>query len=432
MNSKDNLGERLGDVSTISGAWVFTMNHGIDDQQSVNIIIKDLLDAIHETDIYTEVPLEQDVTKFEFPKSIEQAIGGAGKASLKTMFWAAYQLANSLQQPVVLPKKLLHTLRSSRSNPSPPLSELLNPSNRRTIIETFQWRSEDLLAIRNECKSRKMTITHILAAFMLCASAVFVNGESGGGGEDGANGQPLEGTGGKGQVAYSEPVDTLRFLLSVGLRPYGDRTTEQAGVSGGKSPSSSDFTGGTVACAGGAVDFCVKVTAKERQAYRRLIQEKHSPGAVSVEDLEGIWELARHCQKKANFLFENDLVPESVRLFDFGMRLIPILQAVEMDAGNPETLGRGYTCGVSNVGVVDFLVGDTNKGAGERLAVEAVYYGTSHARNGVLLQLSCQTVKNRLCGCLQFPYPIVSEENAALVSDNLSEAVSRFAEKYTN
>lgn len=56
------------------------------------------------------------------------------------------------------------------------------------------------------------------------------------------------------------------------------------------------------------------------------------------------------------------------------------------------------------------------------MAVEEAYFATSHARNGVLFQLSCMTVKDmvgdgsgtsgRLCGCLQFTDPITSAEEA--------------------
>ena len=52
------------------------------------------------------------------------------------------------------------------------------------------------------------------------------------------------------------------------------------------------------------------------------------------------------------------------RLFGLGMQYADILSIVEAEAKNPSTLGRGYTCGVSNVGVVKLpsLPQPTNEG----------------------------------------------------------------------
>jgi hypothetical protein len=92
-----------------------------------------------------------------------------------------------------------------------------------------------------------------------------------------------------------------------------------------------------------------------------------------------------------------------------------------MEAANPSSLGRGYSCGVSSVGVIDFDdVRLDNKG----VRVEEAYYGTSHSRNGVLCLLSCMTVRDTFTGCLQFPYPIVSKEMATKVKLSVESLLS--------
>ena len=121
-------------------------------------------------------------------------------------------------------------------------------------------------------------------------------------------------------------------------------------------------------------------------------------------------------------------------------RFVDILQAVEIAGNNKLTLGREYSCGVSNVGVV--MLNKENKlnkdkkenknnifsnifskvirnSASDVLAPIAAYYGTSHSRNGVLCQLSCQTLDGELFGCLQFPDPIISQSNAKIYCQKL-------------
>jgi len=78
-----------------------------------------------------------------------------------------------------------------------------------------------------------------------------------------------------------------------------------------------------------------------------------------------------------------------------------------MAAADPSALGREYSCGVSNVGVADILPLNSID-INDELRPKEVYYGTSHARNGVLCQLSCQTMNGELFGCLQFPEPILT------------------------
>lgn len=137
-----------------------------------------------------------------------------------------------------------------------------------------------------------------------------------------------------------------------------------------------------------------------------------------------------------------------------------LLKAVENDAASSVTLGRSYSCGVSNVGVVKFescIMSDreshissgstidvavtvatdataTTSGTiesvssgsqAETLSVSGAYYGTSHSRNGVCSLLSSMTINSRLCACLQFTKPITTEEEADRYRDALIAIISQ-------
>jgi hypothetical protein len=131
---------------------------------------------------------------------------------------------------------------------------------------------------------------------------------------------------------------------------------------------------------------------------------------------------------------------------------IDILKAVEIDANNKQSLGRGFTCGVSNMGIVSFDSDDNehikhnhqhqhqhdhghnqppstpnshlphhddhdddnnnNNNKQAIVSVESGYYGTSHSRNGVLCQLSTMTINDQLHGCIQFTHPLVTDDDA--------------------
>jgi hypothetical protein len=276
----------------------------------------------------------------------------------------------------------------------------------------------------------------------------------------------------------------LRFLLAVGLRPFGDPAYLAGKQRAGKQ---TDFTGagsGTVACAAGALDFGVPINATVQSAASQVFNidadarllcmlnddesNELSADTKCVADCEDeflryYWGVARYCRDMGRRLVDDwAFVPESVRLFGFGMDSpVDILKAVEIDARS-NTLGRGFTTGVSNMGVVTFegaplppatpaaaaavvleqggskesssinssssesssspmvenflsmfKIGSSSsigsKGKAGPLAdlrVESGYYGVSHGRNGVLCLLSTMTVNGRLSGCLQFTSPL--------------------------
>ena len=70
------------------------------------------------------------------------------------------------------------------------------------------------------------------------------------------------------------------------------------------------------------------------------------------------------------------------------------------------------------MGVVKF-----NNDESESIFVEKGFYGTSHSRNGVLCLLSSMTINDCLSGCIQFVGPLVDEDEADQVVENLLQVL---------
>ena len=64
-------------------AWVFCVNHGIDDQQSINIVVSDLLSFIGDEELSINVKA--------FPPSMEEAVAPQ-LPGLNTLLWSLFQL----------------------------------------------------------------------------------------------------------------------------------------------------------------------------------------------------------------------------------------------------------------------------------------------------------------------------------------------------
>jgi hypothetical protein len=408
--------------SSKRSAWVFCFNHGTDDQQSVNIIVKDLLEYIYSNDkgienndLSTEIKEGHAPMKngFAFPKCVEDAIAPE-VPSWKTFKWSIFQLQNQAASAMILPS----ILRIQE--------KYLNPDNRSTFLEYFNLTKEETTALRLACRSNGVTITMALSAAILCLTSSFFQNNVD---ENG--------------VQEALVTKKLRFLLSVGLRSYGmpDMTDTVPSVISStsndkemtqdkKNSAMGDWTGGTVACASGAVDFVVPVpgsiTNETRNIYDKL---KMSNGwgfdtnvALDKEAWVDFWTIAKSCKEKAKDVIEGEnFIPESVRLFGLGMKYVDILKVVEEEARSPVTIGRGYSCGVSNVGIADLP--KIPLGSSNNFRVVEAYYGTSHARNGVYCLLSSITIEDSLCGCLQFTSPLISVEDAKLFKDCLVEII---------
>ena len=140
--------------------------------------------------------------------------------------------------------------------------------------------------------------------------------------------------------------------------------------------------------------------------------------------IEEVLKLSEACKATGNLIIKDwEFVPESVRLFGIGMKVADILRVVELEAKNSASMGRGYSCGVSSMGVCD--MGDDQR---LKLLPSQGYYATSHARNGVLVLLSCMTIDGSFCGCMQFTEPLVNKNEAEEINSKIVKYIQKIIE----
>ena len=395
ISEKPQNGKR---ETSFRSAWVFTANHGADDQQSLNIVVKDMLNFISEAlnqtttsssktvknepillfnkfmdDVFkikntklknnevlvlsnqfnniatttstttTSIMIDDESTNTNklFPPCIEDAISPE-LPGLTTLVWSVYQLFNSAAGAQVLPNNVI-SLYKSNKNGEEFANKYLNPNNRITFVETFILSPEVTKKVLRLCRSNNVTITHLLSAITLALTSVFfqINKNSNHSNNIETNKNSIESQFIKGMK--------LRFLLSVGLRPFGKNNSNNSNSNNGSNNGSNnpqDFTDGTVACASGAIDYVLPVSdilAKSTyQVYKHHTGVKDNGQQFNkIDDFTSFWLLAKTCKDTANNLIQNyKFIPESVRLFGLGMKYAEILPLVENEAKNPATLGR--------------------------------------------------------------------------------------------
>ena len=408
----------ISDSDEKKSAWSFSFNHGSDDQQSVNIVVKDLLEYIYSYSRteYLSTPFKTipEVSSLPFPKCVEDAIA-PDFLSMDTLKWGLFQLSNQVKNADMLPASIIENYRS---NPERYLEEYANPDMRSTFLEYLILTKDEIKSLRLACRAHGVTISNVLSAAILSlTSSLF---------QENDKGMPMK-------------SKKLRFLLSVGLRPFGisnpneeiqsvlgtslvNSDKKENSYMGRRSTlqsGSNDWTLGTVACASGAVDFVVSVPGSIAAQAKEMSQHNHGTKSFAGNIANDVlWKLAEECRDKAKEIIDvNKYVPESVRLFGFGMKYADILKIVDMEANNPGTMGRGYSCGVSNVGLV--VLPGPPPDSDVSIRINSAYYGTSHSRNGVYCLLSSITIGETFCGCLQFTRPFVSKEEAKCFRDGL-------------
>ena len=414
-------------------ALIFIMNHGIDDQKSINIIMKDLLFYINyylynnkhynnnidhsvsvdnatttatsttTTSIISKANINNKIQKFDFPLSIEKAICNGSNKNISTTYklilWIILQVYNSLSFPTLLPNRIKKEIQQINNNNNKHRNgnnnEYILPNNRYTYCKFFNLTKMNINSLKlklneqrdidyqnkleninhifngtdnndgdvndeendNICNSssgsdkfnfnrffikilqngydnnnnkmkirRKLSITNILSAAMLCVTTAFL--------QDMNHCHDSHFIDDRDDDNMLEELK-LRFLLSVDLRPYGSSSTT-ATRTPTVSPTSfttsatitstidrkednDDFTGGTVACAAGAIDFIVPMTKRMSKLILPWASSSSS-SILSSEFKDEFWHLVAQTRDSSSMIIDEfDLVPESVRLFGLGM-----------------------------------------------------------------------------------------------------------------
>lgn len=408
-------------------AWVFTFNHALDDQQSVNNIVSDLFNLLDSTG-----SAAASSSSLPTLPSIESVIAPE-LPSFRTAKWSLYQLANMLSGAQLIPKHIKNHIAAAEDKKN---TIYTNPNTRTTFTRRFVLDKKKFSQFRAACKKGGVSVTHALSALESTLTAALIEGVfrydlfS-------VSSMPDSNS----ETKELLPLDTvkLRFLLSVSLRPFASpsyvstvASDDQADSNKATSTAARDWASGSVACTAGALDYIVSVPGEIPQLIRKDPSQQDS--TTLSTSVQKFWDLAKSCSETTDrLIYREKFVPESVRLFGVGMNIpgLDILKAVEVEASSTTSLGRGFSCGVSNAGSASFptaRLAGASADSDTPLSVEEVYFGTSHGRNGVLSLLSCLTVKEQLCGCLQFTSPLTSPQEADRLVDALFRIVSRVSE----
>ena len=154
-----------------SAAWVFCVNHGADDQGSINLLVNDLVrvyNALRNGKSGSEVGAETIGSPIDFPPSMEDAmVQGAQFPLPSTLGWALFQMYNSLQLPAMLPKHISDGPK--RNEPA-----FFDPNNRETFCEFFELDAALVTSLRERCRKRGITVTSALSAAMLSVTSQYV------------------------------------------------------------------------------------------------------------------------------------------------------------------------------------------------------------------------------------------------------------------
>mmetsp|Transcript_5640 Transcript_5640/g.8481 ORF Transcript_5640/g.8481 Transcript_5640/m.8481 type:complete len:629 (-) Transcript_5640:247-2133(-) len=343
-------------------ALLFTMNHAIEDQKSANSILNEILVGVEEFErakfspnpslqILKRLDFEFPVKNDRLPPSMETAIVGDAPFTLSTMSYLARKAVSGLLKPLLVHD---HLSSDERAN----IAE--RPEARQTICEFRVLEESVLNKMLKTCKENKVSLTSALcsATIMACSDVS--------------------------HSPDSKRWNNYKFLLAVDLRKFGQ----------GNDAAEGDWTGGSVACAGGAMDWVEGISANAGKELR-----SDAGGEKATREF---WRVAHRCKREIANYVKSEVPKQAVSVFDFGMKSIEIGEVCELEARREETLGRAYTCGVSNMGKYPY--------SGTEKYVGAIHYATSHSPWGSLYQLSCGTVGGKLSLTFQFVEPIVSRE----------------------
>ncbi|CAN0158226.1 unnamed protein product, partial [Scytosiphon promiscuus] len=246
-------------------ALVCTMNHALEDQRSSNLMLKGILEAAagDQAGSASDFPGGQDRGEscLDLPPSMEAAMVEGAQFRRNTLGYMWDQATVAIAQPKILPDGL------------PPVEEReeggddgrFGRASRRSACEFSSVPAADVTAMLQACsRERGQTLSGALSAACLMACSDVAHGESSSINSSGSS------------------ANRYKFLLAVDLRRFGT----------GEYADSDDWTGGTVACAGGAIDYAVKVPTGSGS---RLVGRQGGE-AEKTAAREEFWRLATRCK----------------------------------------------------------------------------------------------------------------------------------------
>jgi hypothetical protein len=389
-------GSSSEEIQTLSPcALVFSSNHAISDQSSINMLMDQLLSDIAAIEKYgyvTNVPVVQNM-----PLSVEDSVLGInqrfsdigihnGLFTTKTLSYIASKAAEGLRNPVILPdngainvggvsgiRGAVTTIMGKSAGGEDNYS-----SERRTVLH-FRTLSVDATStVLDACRANDVSVTHALTAAMALTVTDFIN---------------------RGNVKEKGKRRNYKVLQSLDMRRFGAQLDKCE----------------TVACMAGSNDLMLGPLSDHLGESIRLDPK-------SSDSQTQFWDLARNGRDQTNQFIKSDGPANAVRVFDFAMTISDMNNLVDLSAKSKDTLGRAYSAGVANNGVYErqkAVKRENEKECGSikskhgQYEIKDVYFGTPHSRSGSLYQLSTITVNGSMKLTFMAASPIVSDEELA-------------------
>ena len=300
-----------------SCALVFSFNHAISDQSSVNMLTDQIIANmafIEESNKIVKKAVQHDM-----PLALEDSVLGkgrrfsdvqAGEFSPGTVKYVADKAAEGFKNPVILPdsdKKedgggILGALTIISGKASGGQDE--KSLERKSTLQFRKLSKDATSALLSKCRERGVSMTNALSAAVTLTATDFID-----------NGMK------KGESR------NYKVLQSLDMRRFGDKLDK----------------GETVACMAGSMDLLHgPLPDKSGQALREN---------ACAENFYQFWKLALEGKEQTAAFIESDGPRHAVRVFDFAMSISDMNNLIHLTAQSKDTQGRAYSAGISNVGV---------------------------------------------------------------------------------
>jgi len=393
-------------------ALVFTFNHAISDQGSVNRLIDQLIQTMSELENSSQ-KLSRYVSQ-DIPMALEDSVLGlkqrwsdvqAGGVSAGTLSYVAGKAAEGLKDPVILPDNI----KEGGDNALGALSIIAGrtaggqdkESSARKSTVQFRTLSKDVTsALLDKCRSSGVSMTNAMTAAVALTATDLIGGEN----------------------ARTKQQRNYKVLQSLDMRRFGECLDK----------------GESVACMAGSMDLLLGPLSDF--SGKKIRQDP----TASNTDL--FWTLAKEGKAQTEAFVESGGPAQAVRVFDFAMTIADLNNLVYLTSQSKDTKGRAYSAGCTNVGVYERQLGFQLQGESQRTPlsvqhgdykVEDVFYATPHTESGCLYPVSGLTLNGEMKLTFNPVSPIVDDETNAKFADayiGLLEAIAtgkKTAEKAT-
>ena len=385
----DSDGEEM---RTTPCALVFSSNHAISDQSSVNMLMDQLLAdivAIEKDGYVSNVAVMQNM-----PLSVEDSVLGVGQRfsdigfSTKTISYVAGKAAEGFRNPVILPDN--GAIVGGGDGISGAFATIMGKSaggednyssERRTALQFRNLSVDATSTVLEACRASDVSVTHALTAAMALTVTDVID---------------------RGDVKKGRSRN-YKVLQSLDMRRFGAQLDKCE----------------TVACMAGSNDLMLGPLPDHSGESIRLDPK-------SSDSQKQFWDLARDGRDQTNQFFESDGPANAVRVFDFAMTISDMNNLVDLSAKSKDSLGRAYSAGVANNGIYErqkAVKRENEKESGSikskhgKYEIKDVYFGTPHSRSGSLYQLSTITVNGSMKLTFMSASPIISDEELADFAD---------------